>query len=125
MPDRMSSAEIDDTLRRAASAGRYNSLRTVLSVATLVIITVLFLVWVVFGQATIGRQNQQILQGVQTELQHLEDHLDQSIRQSSVGDRVIVCILNVEPNDRSNRTTDQCLKAAEHGKDHLTPKKKS
>jgi hypothetical protein len=116
---------IDRALEHADRAGRLNAFRTVVSVISLVLIIALFMVWVVFGQSTVNHQNTQILSAVQTDLQHLEDHIDLSIQNNSIGDRVIVCLLNVEPDARTNATTQRCLTAARHGRDSIKVKHSS
>ena len=87
--------------------------------AAAAMITVLFLVWVVFGSATVNRQNATILTGVQAQLAELDTKLETVIAQNTIGDRTIVCILNVDPTKRTEQTTQRCVKAAKAGRDTI------
>lgn len=82
-------------------------------------IAVLFVVWIALGPQTVSKQNQQILNGVQTQLNDLESQVESVIAENTVGDRTIVCILNVDPDKRTEKVTQQCEAAARQGLDHL------
>ncbi len=116
MPDRLTSEQIDATLRRSERAGRYNILTTVISAVSFALIVVLFMVWVVFGQATVQHQNDQILSRVDDRLSVVEQRIGDAIQQNTVGDRTIVCLLNVDPSLRTERITQLCVEAAKQGK---------
>jgi len=87
---------------------------------TFAMVTGLFLVWLVFGNATVQKQNANILSGVQTKLDKNATELHDLIVANTTGDRAIVCILRIDPDLRTNDNVDRCLTAAEHGKNSIT-----
>ncbi len=87
--------------------------------ATAVLVSILFVVWVAFGAVTVSRQNRQILDGIASQNRAQLEQLTELIETNTVGDRTIVCLLNVAPEDRTEHTTQACVKAARAGDDHL------
>ena len=111
---------IDHALERAARAGKFNLFRTVATAITLLLVTTLFFVWVVFGQQTMQRQNSQILSAVNAQLVDVQTGINDAIERNTVGDRVIVCLLNVDPELRSEKVTQLCVNRARQGYDTLS-----
>jgi hypothetical protein len=82
-------------------------------------VVVLFVVWVALGSRTVSQQNKQILAQTQTQLDALQAQLSTVIQQNTIGDRTIVCILNVDPTKRTEKTTQRCEQQAELGRSSL------
>lgn len=86
---------------------------------TFAMVTGLFFVWLVFGNVTITKQNQAILQGVKNDHAQMLARINESIVQNSVGDRTLVCILRITPEGRTDKKINRCLEVAEKGGDSL------
>jgi hypothetical protein len=77
--------------------------------ATLVLVGVLFLTWFVFGSATINKQNQQILDGIQARQGQVLTRIDSNTAALAKG---ITCILRIEPNHRAAQNVKRCLRTS-------------
>lgn len=123
MPDRMTSEEIDRTLRRTEKDAKRTGILTFLSAASLALIVVLFFTWVIFGQRNISAQTHDIARRTQRIVREGHRHLFAKIEHlttsQNVGDRTIVCLLSVPPEQRTEDVTQRCLAAARDGRTHL------
>lgn len=87
------------------------------SVAMFIMVTALFVLWGLFGAVAVQRQNSDILKGVQAQLDEAVAKgaengrlLAQAVIRTDKSTRAITCILLIEPEDRTQRATAQCLK---------------
>lgn len=84
-------------------------------------VVTLFVVWVALGSRTVAAQNRAILEGIRGQNQEQLAAVTALITSNTQGDRTIVCLLNVDPDKRSEKVTQACVVAAADGRSQLTP----
>ncbi len=101
---------------KESTQGWKRAMGNILQIATAAMVTALFVVWIVFGQTTVAKQNQAILHGVQQQLNDMSaqfaplQQADSAILHLNADSLdAIVCILRVAPEDRTNRAVRACL----------------
>ncbi len=84
-------------------------------------VVAMFVVWVALGTQTVAKQNRAILEGINSQHEELLVQVQDAITLNTAGDRTIVCLLNVDPEQRSEAVTQACVRAAAEGRSVLTP----
>jgi hypothetical protein len=90
--------------------------RNTASVIVAAMVTAMFIIWVALGPQTIAKQNTAILEGVQGQLDHAANQFgvivrnqDLILKENRKSLDAIVCILRIEPADRTADTVNACL----------------